>query len=768
MNRDENNTASAASRFAVEGMTCQNCVRHVREAIQKVAGVARVSVWLEKGRADVFWLAGAAPDAAGVVSAVTGAGFEAKPITADAPEREPSPWSPFAGWRFNIVLGLLVTLPLMLGEWVGHWGMERWFQWLAFGLALPVQVVCGARFYRGAWLQLKVGSSNMDTLVALGSTTAFAYSTWALFAGWPGHLYFMESVAIITLISVGHGLEAYTSARASDSLRSLMNLAPPIASRRAPDGAITQVPANSLLPNDVVVLLPGDRVPVDGTVLEGASAIDESMLTGESLPCEKSPGALVYTGTINQDSQLVVKVTATGEATALANIIAAVERAQTSRARIQRLGDQVSSVFVPIVVTIAILTGLWWGLAPEAAWRTHQFLGAWLWQGTRIDSALASGLIHAAGVLIVACPCAMGLATPVAIMAGTNAAARRGILIRDGMALEKCGQINTIVLDKTGTLTEGKAKVDAVQFFPGGKFAETDLASLAKALAQSSRHPLSRAIVAQPPPSGVAHSSEVWGALREWKEVRGAGIEARVAIAGCEVPARLGSLTWLRQNGVVTEAADAPAAAWAELGATVIGLAVGPQLAAVYALRDTLKPAAAQVVRQLRQQGLSVYMVTGDGKATALAIARQLDLPPENVVAETRPEQKAAAIREWQSQGRQVAFVGDGINDAPALEEADLGIAVSQASDVAREAADVCLLRSGIEAVPETLDMARATLRTIRTNLFWAFFYNAAAVPLAALGFLSPVLCAAAMGLSDLVVIGNALRLRHRRQPRVR
>jgi P-type Cu+ transporter len=768
MNRSEQiNPAAGApppttSWFTVKGMTCQNCVRHVTEAIQKVTGVSRVSVQLDQARAEVRWTTGAAPHPDAVIQAVSEAGFEASPLNATEGAPATSSWSPLAGWRFNIALGLAVTIPLAAGEWIGQWSMFPWFRWLAFSLALPVQILCGARFYRGAWMQLKAGTSNMDTLVSLGSTTAFLYSVWALFSGRPDHLYFMESAAIITLISIGHGLEAHTSARASNSLKSLMSLAPPMASRRKPDGSLERVPASALAVDDIIALAPGDKLPADGRVIEGKSAIDESMLTGESIPIEKKAGALVYAGTINQDSQLLARVSATGEATALANIITVIQRAQTSRAKIQRLGDRVSGVFVPIVVGIAVLTGLWWGLAPEQAWRTHQFLAPWLWHAARIDSPLAAGLIHAAGVLIVACPCAMGLATPVAIMSGANAAARRGILIRDGVALEKCGVINTILFDKTGTLTEGKAVVAARQFFPVNGVSEAELGSLAVALARPSRHPLSLAIAAQSQPGAHATGAVAAHSPHNWRELRGSGIEAITPVHDQEQVIRLGSLAWLRQNGADSAPADPLAKAWAAQGATVIGLAINQNLAAVFSLRDTLKPAAEEVIAQLGKQGFQLHMVTGDGQITAQAIAVQLGLPPENVHAEIHPEQKAALIQKLQQQGRQVAFIGDGINDAPALEQADLGIAVSQASDIAREAADIVLLKTDIRAVPETLAMAQATLRVIHTNLFWAFFYNAAAVPLAALGFLSPVLCAAAMGLSDLVVIGNALRLQRR------
>jgi Cu+-exporting ATPase len=613
--------------------------------------------------------------------------------------------------------------------------------------------LCGAKFYLGAWRQLKVGESNMDTLVALGSTTAFGYSAWALFTGAPGHLYFMESAAIITLISLGHWVEARTAVKAESSLQALLKLAPSTARRRNADGTETEVPVSELHSGDFVALKPGDQTPVDGEVTEGAATMDESMLTGESLPVEKSPGAKLYAGTVNSNGRLVMRVTATGEATALAQIIAAVSRAQNSRADIQRLGDRVSSVFVPIVVVVAILTGLWWGLAGEQAHQVHAWLEKFLWHSHVPMAALAAALIQAAAVLIIACPCAMGLATPVAIMAGTNAAARRGILVRDGIALERAGKINALVFDKTGTLTEGKPVVAAQKIFATDT--TVDVIKLAAALARGSNHPLSQAVA-------KLHADEL--GFADWQESRGAGIQARFNSAlvpgqGATTVLRFGSLRWLRETGLNLQPAAAFEEKWAAQGGTLLGLAADQKLLAVLAVKDALKSGAAEVVQQLRRDGLNVYLITGDNSVTARATAQQAGIALENVFAEVRPEAKAKFIEDLQKQGNQVAFVGDGINDAPALEAADLGIAVSRASDVARAAADILLLKSEIQAVPEALGLARATLRTIRQNLFWAFFYNSAGIPLAALGFMSPIFCALIMGFSDLIVIGNALRL---------
>jgi Cu+-exporting ATPase len=763
--------APFGTELTVTGMTCSNCARHVTEAIRSVPGVRTATVHLEANQASVRWVAGVEPNAPAVLRAVADAGYGASVIEASA--HGPSEHK-LRGWQLNLWVGLLGTVPLMFGEWVLGLGMTPWFQWCSLALAGIVQVFAGARFYRGAWGQLKVGRSNMDTLVALGSTTAFAYSAWALFSGLGGHVYFMEAAAIITLISLGHWVESRVSARASSALRNLLDLAPALARRRDLGGAETEVPVAELRTNDLVTLRPGDRVPTDGEVVEGDSAVDESMLTGESVPVDKTGGSRLYAGTVNVDGRLLMRVTATGEETALAHIIAAVQRAQDSRANIQRLGDRVSSVFVPLVVAVALTAGLCWGLAPAWTKHLHDSLGRFLWSARLPEGPLAASFIIAAGVLIIACPCAMGLATPAAIMAGSNAAAQRGILIRDGVALEKAGRVTAVLFDKTGTLTAGKPEV--VKVWEQGKTrnprtegrrdsdgpkSEDQMSSLrlAAALASHSAHPVSQA---------VARLSQDGLALTDWQEVRGAGVQANVQPQHSTTPslhpspfsARLGSVRWLQESGVDLAPGQSFIAEWASEGATVVGLAVEKSLQGLFAVKDAVKPGAREVVEALERQGLKIYLVTGDNSLTAESIAKQTGIKPENVFAQVRPEQKAEFVRRLQQQGQRVAFVGDGINDAPALEQADLGVAVSRASDVAREAADIILLKSEIEAVPESLGLARATLRTIHQNLFWAFFYNAIGVPLAALGFMSPILCAAAMGLSDLVVIGNALRLR--------
>jgi Cu+-exporting ATPase len=707
------------SILKITGMTCQNCARHVREALQEVPGVDYAEVDLDAGQARVK-SKGAGPDTSALVGAVSRAGYAAAPE-----QTKPGKPTPGPGWKFNVFFALSVAAALMVIEYALHPPMHGWFGWLSFAAVLPVQLFCGWRFYRGAWQQLLVGQANMDALVALGSTAAFALSLYGLF--FPGrvhHLYFSEAAMILGLISLGHYLEARVGERAAGALEQLMRLAPQRARRLASDGTEQTIPLDALAHGDRVVLSPGDQAPADGEVIEGESAIDESMLTGESAPIDKIPGAKIYTGTVNQTGRLIVKVTGLGEETALARIIEVVRRAQGSRASIQRIGDRVSSIFVPIVVLIAAATA--------AAYALH---GHW-----------EPGIINAAGVLIVACPCAMGLATPAAIMAGTNAAARSGILVRDGSALEKCGAVTAILFDKTGTLTEGKPRLEKFVVLPGNDESETR--ALAAALATPSQHPYSKAIAENL--GSRERQSPDWPSvdLACWREDRGQGVSAQYH----GTPVFLGSINSLRDRLVDLTALPS-------LPGTVLGLASGQNLLAAISLTDPLKPHAASVVRRLQDAGLRACLVSGDNDSVVRTIAAAAGIPPENVFAEVRPEAKAGIVQRLQAANERVAFVGDGINDAPALAQADLGIAVTRASDVAREAADILLLKADIEAIPQALDICRATLRTIKQNLFWAFFYNAAAIPLAALGILPPVACAAAMAISDICVIGNSLRL---------
>lgn len=739
-------------------MTCANCALHVRKAIEGADGVAGVQVDLSAQIALVRWRNPAIRNDAQVMEAVQAAGYEAS-LRARRDGRFDKP-TKRRNWPTIVLFAFGVFLFLMISEWATEWHRQVWFRWLAFAAALPVQVVCGGRFYIGAWRQLKLGRSNMDTLVSLGSTSAFAYSVFALFSGSAQALYFMESVGIIAFVGLGHWIEGRMASKAGGAVESLLCLAPDRAKLLRKDGAVEEVEAASLRSGQRIQIAPGERIAVDGKILQGASACDESTLTGEALPVEKSVRQLVYAGTLNLSGSLTVEVIGAGRETALARIIGAVERAQHSRAEIQKLADQISNVFVPIVVCIALGTLFVWRFLPEQAAGLHLWLSEYLWSPMLPVSVLAASVIHSAAVLIIACPCAMGLATPIAILAGTNVAAKQGILIRDGKALERCGTITKILFDKTGTLTQGAPQVAAIKAFPdkqGNAPVLSDWKEALFALAAPSQHPLSQAIAKHLEGTATEIS---WLA---WKEIPGKGVEAlrtRPA-SGTEESFRLGSLRWLAQIGIDIGEVEDFARQQAETGAIIIALVTSKRVIAAVALRDRIQPAAGAVIQSLKKMNLSVSLVSGDQQPTTAAFGRELGIASTH--AEISPEGKAELIAALQRQGEKVCFVGDGINDAPALEKANLGIAVSSASDLAKESADIILLRSDIQAIPQALMLARKTLRTIKQNLFWAFFYNAAGIPLAALGFLNPLLCAAAMGFSDLVVVGNALRLRFRR-----
>ena len=769
--------SGALTRLGIEGMDCGNCVRSVTEALQGVAGISRAVVDLRAATARAYWLPDRPAEPERLIAAVRKAGYRARLLedagSAAHPAPSASPAAPHP-WKTALWLGIPATILLLAGDWLADWSMHRPFQWVAWAVATVVQAGVGWRFYRGAWRQAQAGRSNMDTLVSLGSSTAYLWSLWLLFTQAHAHLFFTESVSILTLISVGHALEARMSAKAGDALKALLALAPATARRLDAGGQEQEIPVAQLRTGDRLRIKPGDRIPVDAVVLEGASSADESLLTGEPMPVGKTPGSALLAGSVNVEGSLVVRVNATGEHTTLARIAAVVERAQSSRASVQRLADQVSSVFVPVVVVIACLAAAAWAWNPAMIRHWQAMLAPLLWHPQASTSPMSDAVAAFCSVLIVACPCAMGLATPVALMAGINAAARRGILIRDAIALEKAGRISALAFDKTGTLTVGRPSVTRWDDLRPAESRSVPLLTLAHTLAERSQHPVSRAVVAtaralRDPGAGTATAvgsvsavSPAVPSLMSWRELRGQGIEAIAAGSDATRPLRLGSLGWMRSLGVpLDRESEAAIQQASDAGQSALLLVEGTVLLGILQVGDAVRPDSADVLQRLHDQGIETWLLSGDTGPACQAVAKAVGIPPERVRAECRPEDKVRILGDIRARGRRVAFVGDGINDSPALAAADLGIAVALASDVAREAADIVLLRPDLAAVVEALDLAGRTLRTIRQNLFWAFFYNAAAVPLAALGFLSPVVCALTMGLSDLIVIGNALRLRH-------
>ncbi len=721
-------------RLDITGMTCASCVARVEKALLKVPGVTGAAVNLATDRAEIHMTDGA--DAEAVRAAVATAGYEASvvleesaPTASDTRRRGVLPdWWPVA-------VAAAFTLPLvlpMIGMLFGrHWMLDGWVQLL---LATPVQFWLGARFYRGGWSALKSGTGNMDLLVAIGTSAAYGLSLYVLFQHrhhlgheLPG-LYFEASAAVITLVLLGKWLEARAKRHTADALRALGALRPDTARLRR-NGTDQQVPLARIQVGDLVAIFPGERVPVDGVVREGASHVDESLITGESLPVVKDVGDRVTGGAVNGDGLLVVETQAIGTETVLSRIIRLVEDAQTAKAPIQRLVDRVSAVFVPVVIVIALVTLLGWGLAT----------GNW-----------TQALLNAVAVLVIACPCALGLATPTAIMAGTGVAARHGILIKDAAALEMARAVTSVAFDKTGTLTEGRPQLAALE--PSGRNAQ-ELLTRAAAVQQGSDHPLARAVLARATEQGISLPPAT-----EVRALPGRGVQARVD----GTIYYLGNLRLMQELGLDTAALATQAATHERRGLTVSWLASGEsdtrRIEGLLAFGDRAKPGAAAAVARLHARALRTVLVSGDNRGAAEAVARQLGI--DAVEAEVLPGDKARVVAGLKARGDVVAMVGDGINDAPALAAADIGMAMSTGTDVAMHAAGITLMRGDPRLVADALDISRRTYCKIRQNLFWAFIYNVIGVPLAAFGLLNPVIAGAAMAFSSVSVVSNALLLR--------
>lgn len=719
--------------LSVKGMTCAVCVARVEKAIQDVPGVVDTNVNFATHEATVHH-ENVLPDA--LLSAISNAGYEASTDTSeDAEQTERN--AEYSQLRLNFLISaILSALIMVIGMTHPMWGAHilTWHLHTAlFVLATPVQFWCGWRFLKGAWSALRHLSADMNSLIAVGTLTAYTYSTTATFAPHllgteNAQIYFDTSAMIITLVLLGRLLEARAKGKTSTAIRKLLDLRPKTALVIRDDEDV-EIPVEQIQVGDHVRVRPGEHIPVDGTLHEGYSAIDESMLTGEPIPVDKQPGDKVIGGTLNKTGSFVFEATQIGADTVLSRIIDLVRQAQGSKAPIQQLADRVASIFVPVIFFIALMTcALWW------------FFGA----------GIETALINTVAVLIIACPCAMGLATPTAIMVGTGRGAELGILIKGGDVLENAHRLNAIILDKTGTLTEGKPSVTNI--IPAENYDGNNILTLAASAEKGSEHPLGEAIVQ------AAQNAELpLHPATDFEATPGAGIAA--TINGQRI--KLGNRRLM--SDITIDVLGNPAKQLEADGKTVMFITINDQPAGLIAVSDKLKPEAQQAVEHLKTLGLKVALVTGDNLQTANAVANQLKI--DQVLAEVLPEDKAQTVAQLQEQNNHVGMVGDGINDAPALAQANVGIAMSSGTDVAIESAGITLMSSNLSGIATSIRLSKQTMRIIRQNLFWAFAYNTLLIPIAALGLLNPLggpmLAAAAMALSSVSVVTNALRLRN-------
>ena len=712
--------------LSIDGMTCASCVGRVERALGKVAGVKSVSVNLANERAHLELLGQVDPQT--LIAAVTKAGYAASVWEAEHPpadNQQQRLHRERLALIMAIVLALPLVLPMLLQPFGVHWMLPAWAQ---FALATPVQFIFGARFYVAAWKAVRAGAGNMDLLVALGTSAGYGLSLyeWATAAGRMPHLYFEASAVVIALVLLGKYLESRAKRQTASAIRALEALRPERAIQVL-DGREQEVAISALRLNDLVMVKPGERFPVDGEVIEGQSHADEALISGESLPVPKQPGDKVTGGAINGEGRLLVRTQALGAETVLARIIRLVEDAQAAKAPIQKLVDKVSQVFVPTVLLIALAT-----------------LIGWLLYGAPMETAL----INAVAVLVIACPCALGLATPTAIMAGTGVAARYGILIKDAEALERAHEVSAVVFDKTGTLTSGAPRIAHLSAIDGN---EASLLQLAGALQRGSEHPLAKAVL-----DACAERHLKVADISDSQSLTGRGIAG--TLEGRRLA--LGNRRLLEDSGLNAGSLADSAIAWEQEGRTLSWLieqSPAPQVLGLFAFGDTLKPGALQAVQQLSARNISSHLLTGDNRGSAKVVAEALGI--QDVHAEVLPADKAATVTALKETGV-VAMVGDGINDAPALAAADIGIAMGGGTDVAMHAAGITLMRGDPRLVPAALEISRKTYAKIRQNLFWAFVYNLIGIPLAAFGFLNPVLAGAAMALSSVSVVSNALLLK--------
>ena len=715
----------------IEGMTCAACSTRVDKVLNKIEGVIKANVNLSTNKAIVEFPSGLLTDE-DLIRVVEKAGYKAEvEVERDLDREKQLREKEIKSLKTSFIISAILSIPLFSAMLFHMAGIDNglsnllnngWFQFL---LATPVQFIIGYRFYKGAYNSLRGGGANMDVLIAMGTSAAYFYSIYNLLIG--VHEFYFESAAvIITLILLGKLFEAIAKGKTSEAIKTLMGLQPKTA-KVIRDGEEIDLPLEKLQIGDIIVVRPGERVPVDGTIVEGNSALDESMITGESIPVDKTIGDPVIGATINKFGAFKFEATKIGKDTVLSQIIKLVEDAQGSKAPVQRLADKISGIFVPVVVLIAFLA----------------FLGF-----TFIGNNFNAGLINAVAVLVIACPCALGLATPTAIMVGTGKAAENGILIKSGEHLERTHKMDTIIFDKTGTITKGEPEVtDILNINDTDK---NELLRIAASVERASEHPLGQSIVQK----GIEEKLELTEP-ESFNSVPGKGLEAK--FEGKAV--LIGNRRLMNDNKIlIGETEENSMLKLEEEGKTAMLISLDGELAGIIAVADQIKETSLQAIKDLQKMGLEVYMITGDNERTARAIAKDIGIT--NILADVLPEDKADKVEELKAQGKHVGMVGDGINDAPALAAADIGFAIGTGTDVAMEAADITLMRGDLNGVVTAIRLSHRTMKTIKQNLFWAFFYNTIGIPFAALGFLNPMVAGAAMAFSSVSVVTNSLRLK--------
>ena len=709
----------------VEGMTCAACSARVEKVLNRLEGIKRATVNLSTNKAIVEFPSGAVEDG-DLIKAIEKAGYKAEiEVEGDGDREKELREKEIRSLKRSFIISAILSLPLFSAMFFHMAGIDNilsngYFQLL---LATPVQFIIGYRFYKGAFNSLRGGGANMDVLVAMGTSAAYFYSIYNLIVGVPEY-YFEASAVIITLILLGKTFEAVAKGKTSEAIKKLMGLQPKTA-RVIKDGVEMDIPIEEVTIGDIIVVRPGERIPVDGIIVEGNSSVDESMITGESIPIDKTVGDEVIGGTINKFGSFKFQASKVGKDTVLAQIVKLVEEAQGSKAPVQRLADKISGIFVPIVVAIAVIT----------------FLGFYLIKGD-----FNTGLINAVAVLVIACPCALGLATPTAIMVGTGKGAENGILIKSGEHLERAHKMDTIVLDKTGTITKGEPEVTDIITFNGVD--RDELLRIAASVEKVSEHPLGQAIVRK-----GEEELLIIKAPESFEAIPGKGLKAR--LEGKEV--YIGNRKLMEEAGISIGGAEELSRLETE-GKTAMLVGIDGSISGIIAVADQIKDSSKKAIEELKNMGLEVYMITGDNQRTAKAIAEEVGI--KNVLAEVLPENKAEVVEAIKAEGKLVGMVGDGINDAPALVAADVGFAIGTGTDVAMEAADITLMRGDLMSIVTAIRLSHRTMKTIKQNLFWAFFYNSIGIPFAALGFLNPMIAGGAMAFSSVSVVTNSLRLR--------